>query len=433
MRAASIVFEAGKILSVEDFSAAPRDAELIDAGDLYVLPGLIDTHVHVNDPGRTEWEGFCTATRAAAAGGCTSIVDMPLNSIPATTSARALEEKRVAAKGQCLVDYAFWGGVVPGNEDQLIPLARAGVRGYKCFLVDSGVAEFPMITEADLARAMPLVAETGLPLLAHAELPGPLVHAQQAVQQNDPRQYETWLRSRPADAEVQAIRLLINLCGRYRCRVHIVHLSAADALPSVQIAQAEGLPITVETCPHYLYFSPEDIGEGQTQFKCAPPIREAANRERLWDALRRGLIDLVATDHSPSTPDLKRFESGDFFEAWGGIASLSLAFQVLWTAARRRGFEIADLVRWMSEKPAELAGFETRKGRIAPGFDADFAVFDADAEYSVTPDRLHFRHAMSPYVGERLRGEVKMTFVRGTRVFADGEFAKSKPGVECRA
>ncbi len=405
VRPACVAFEHGRISSIDGFSTAPADA--IDAGDHFVLPGLIDTHVHINEPGRTEWEGFTTATKAAAAGGVTCVVDMPLNSIPATTTVSALEQKRAAARGQCFVDYAFWGGVVPGNRDDLLPLAAAGVRGFKCFLAPSGVDEFSMVSEADLRQAMPILAQTGLPLLTHAELPDLLVPSTASPT------YDAYLRSRPDESELEAIRLLIRLCREYRCRVHIVHLATAKALPELRRARAEGLPITVETCPHYLYFAAEDIRDGATQFKCAPPIRSATNRELLWDGLRQGLIDLVATDHSPCPPEMKRLEQGDFSSAWGGIASLSLSLSIMWTAAQRRGFDITNVVRWMSENPAQLAGLQSRKGRIAPGYDADLVIFDPDARFQVTPDRLHFRHPLSPYLGEVLNGEVKRTLVRG--------------------
>jgi allantoinase len=373
--------------------------------DRFVLPGLVDTHVHINEPGRTEWEGFATATRAAAAGGITCVVDMPLNCVPATTNVAALEEKRRSARCQAYVDYAFWGGVVPGNERELRPLAAAGVRGFKCFLVDPGIDEFSMVTEADLRLAMPILAGIGLPLLVHAEDP--------AVVTGDYHDYASYLRSRPDEAEVAAICLLIALCREYRTRVHIVHLSTAEAIPMLEEARAEGLPMSVETCPHYLYFSAESIAPRATEFKCAPPIRGRANQTQLWEALRRGTIDLVATDHSPCPPAMKNRPDGDFYTAWGGIASLSVALSAIWTAASQRGFDIADVVRWMSEAPAALAGLERRKGCIAPGYDADFVIFDSEAEFEVTPEKLHFRHPVSPYIGQKLRGRIESTIVRG--------------------
>jgi allantoinase len=420
-----VIFENERILAIEEYSNVPPAADLIDVGDSYILPGLVDTHVHVNEPGRAEWEGFATATRAAAAGGITCLVDMPLNAIPATNTPQALTQKREAARGACSVDYAFWGGVVPGNEDQLLGLAEAGVRGFKCFLVDSGVPEFPMVTEEHLKRAMAAIAETGLPLLVHAEFPE-LIHAAP-----DSRRYADYLRSRPPESEAAAVRLMIRLSRSYSCRVHIVHLSSAEALLDIANARAEGLPLTVETCPHYLYFASESIPDGSTQHKCAPPIRAAANRQLLWKALGDRQINLVATDHSPCPPELKLPETGNFARAWGGIGSLSVALSAMWTAARERGFAITDIVRWMSEAPAQLAGLQSRKGSITPGHDADFVVFDPDRQFEVCAEDLHFRHRISPYLGERLKGKVSMTFVRGRLVFNGGTFPGAPFGREC--
>ena len=352
-RSACIVFDRGRILEIRDFADVPADCALIDVPDRAVLPGLVDTHVHINEPGRTEWEGFLTATRAAAAGGYTCVVDMPLNCVPATTSVAALAEKRRSAHGQAYVDYAFWGGVVPGNAGELLPLARAGVRGFKCFLVDPGIDEFSMVSEADLRLAMPILAAAGLPLLVHAEDP--------SVVTGDYHDYASYLQSRPDEAEISAIRLLIALCREYRTRVHIVHLATAQAVPMLEEARAEGLPISVETCPHYLYFDAESIPPRATEFKCAPPIRGAANQALLWEALRRRSIDLIATDHSPCPPAMKNTPDGNFFKAWGGIASLSVALSAVWTKAHQQGFDLTDVVRWMSEAPAALAGLERSK------------------------------------------------------------------------
>jgi len=416
-RSACIVFDHDRILAIRDFADVPADCALIEAPDRFVLPGLVDTHVHINEPGRTEWEGFLTATRAAAAGGYTCVVDMPLNCVPATTSVAALEEKRHAARGQAYVDYAFWGGVVPGNADELLPLARAGVRGFKCFLVDPGIDEFSMVSEADLRVAMPVLAQTGLPLLVHAEDP--------AVVTRDYHDYASYLQSRPDEAEIGAIRLLIALCREYRTRVHIVHLATAEAVPMLEEARAEGLPISVETCPHYLYFDAESIPRSAAEYKCAPPIRGAANQALLWEALRRRSIDLIATDHSPCPPAMKNMPDGNFFKAWGGIASLSVALSAVWTKAQQQGFDLTDIVRWMSEGPAALAGLDRSKGRIAPGYDADFVIFDPEAEFEVTPDKLHFRHPVSPYIGQTLRGRVETTILRGRVAFEPA-------GRECR-
>lgn len=420
VRPGVILVRQGKIANIESYDfAAPTEAD-IDANDLFVLPGLIDTHVHINEPGRTEWEGFETATRAAAAGGYTCLVDMPLNCIPSTSSVAALEQKRAAAQGKTHVDVAFWGAVVPGNANEILPLAEAGVKGFKCFLTHAGTEEFAMVTEADLREALPSVAATGLPLLAHAEFSAPIDEACDQLDREsaDWGCYETYLQSRPPAAELQAIELLIALCREYRCRVHIVHLSSSAALQMLKEARAEGLPLTVETCPHYLFFSAESIPDRATQFKCAPPLRDAANRNALWEGLRAGIIDLIATDHSPCPPELKCFDTGSFRSAWGGISSLSLSLAAVWREARQRGFTLRDVVRWMAEAPAKLAGLDQSKGRIAPGYDADLVLFDADAVFSVTEQRLHFRHPCTPYLGQRLVGEVKATLVGGVSAFS---------------
>jgi allantoinase len=407
----------GRITRVAPWDDAPGD--VVDFEDLAILPGVVDTHVHLNEPGRTDWEGFATATRAAALGGVTTLVDMPLNSIPATTTREALAAKRAAARGRCAVDVGFWGGVVPGNAGELEGLVADGVRGFKCFLVDSGVEEFGWVGEAELAPAMAILARAGRPLLCHAELAGPIDAVADAVAAMDPRRYATYLASRPPAAEEQAIALLVRLCRATRAHTHVVHHSAASALSQLRAARADGLPLTAETCPHYLHFTAEAIPDGATPFKCAPPIRDAANREALWRALGEGVLDLVASDHSPCTPALKRLDQGDFVAAWGGVAGLQLALSVVWTEASARGFSLADIGRWMAAAPARLAGLD-RKGAIAPGRDADLVVFDDAAAVTVTPERIQHRHKVTPYAGETLRGEVRATFLRGERVAADG-------------
>jgi allantoinase len=424
MAPAAIVVSDGVITAVRKYDTAPDVLRRLDVGESVVLPGVVDTHVHVNEPGRTEWEGFETATRAAAAGGVTTIVDMPLNSIPVTTTVEALHQKAQAAAGRALVDYGFWGGVVPGNDAQLAPLARAGALGFKCFLVASGIEEFPAISSADLRRAMTTLAELRLPLLVHAELPGPIARAASSASRSHaahPRRYASYVASRPREAELEAIDLLLRLCRETGCHVHVVHLSAADALDRLREARRSGLPVTVETCPHYLTFAAEDIPDGATAWKCAPPIRERENRERLWHGLGDGTIDLVASDHSPAPPDLKCLEAGDFLQAWGGVASLELALAATWTGARARGHDLQDVARWLAERPARLAGLP-RKGRIAPGCDADLVVFDPDARMSVEPSRLRQRHPITPYAGMTLSGVVRQTFVRGICVYDQREF-----------
>jgi len=393
-----------------------RVAGAIDFGERVIGPGLVDCHVHINEPGRTEWEGFETATRAAAAGGVTSLVDMPLNSLPVTTTREALEEKKHASFGKCQVDVGFWGGVVPGNSIDLEELAEGGVLGCKAFLVHSGIDEFPNSTAADLREAMPVLRDAGLPLLAHAEL-----DLGAALSSDDRRSYRRYLASRPPNWEDEAIRLLVDLCRETGCAVHIVHLSSASSVPILRAAKAERLPITVETCPHYLCLAAETIPDGATFYKCAPPIRDAQNREALWQALLEGVIDFVITDHSPCLPSLKLAESGDFEAAWGGIASLQLGLPAVWTEAQRRGATLESLFNWMSAAPAEFAGLAGKKGRIAQGFDADLLVFEPEAALRVAPEELFFRHKVSPYLGQQLRGRVHTTLLRGSCVYDGGK------------
>lgn len=357
IRPATIHIRDGVIHAIQDASDGA------DYGDLVIMPGLVDTHVHINEPGRTDWEGFASATRKAAAGGITTLIEMPLNAIPPTTTVANFEAKLAAARNQCCVDIGFWGGVIPGNADQIPALLDAGVWGFKCFLAPSGVPEFPHVTEADLRQAMPVLARVNALLLVHAELPSEL-----RVPAGDPRCHSTWESSRPTKAEDAAIALLIRLSREYHCRVHIVHLASPDSL-----AQLAGTTLSAETCPHYLTFASEEIPDGATAFKCAPPIRPAAIRERLWDGLRSGAIGMIVTDHSPCPPHMKQ---GDFLTAWGGIASLERSLTTVWREASRRGFGITDIARWMCERPAKLAGLDHRKGAFAPGMDADLVIWD---------------------------------------------------------
>lgn len=427
-----MLVEGEQIRGVVSEKDIPPEAARTDFQNDVLLPGLVDSHVHINEPGRTEWEGFHTATRAAAAGGYTMLVNMPLNSIPATTTVAALAAKREAAEGKCRVDWAAWGGVVPNNQSEIEPLANAGVRGFKCFLAESGVNEFTMVTERDLRAALPHVARTGIPLLVHAELQDPIDSFTEQLRYDDWRRYPIYWSSRPDKAELQAIACMLSLCREFQFRLHIVHLSTAEALEMLLAARSEGLPVTVETCPHYLHLDGEKIKDGATLTKCAPPIRSAENRERLWQGLKDGIIDFVVTDHSPCPPAMKRMEDGDFRNAWGGIASLSMALPILWTEAHQRGHSLSDIVRWMAEAPAKLAGCEHRKGRIAAGYDADLVVFEPDAEFTVTADRLYHRHPVSPYLGETLRGRVKRTYLRGTVVYDEGTFPGDEAGREFR-
>ena len=414
----------GSIVAVEPYDVpltASREVGLGD--DVVLLPGLVDTHVHVNEPGRTEWEGFATATRAAAAGGVTTIVDMPLNSVPPTTTVEALRVKRAAAEGSVHVDVGFWGGAVPGNLGELRGLHEAGVHGFKCFLLPSGVDEFGHLTPGELAAVLPVLRDVGALLVVHAEDAGAIDRAPAA----GGRRYADFLASRPRGAENLAIAQVIELARAAGARVHVVHLSSSDALPMIASARRDGVAVSAETCPHYLTFAAEEVPDGATQYKCCPPIREAANRELLWEGLRSGVLDCVVSDHSPCTPELKRLETGDFGAAWGGIASLQLGLPAVWTQARARGFGLADVVRWTAERPAALAGLGG-KGRIAPGADADLVAFAPDEAVVVDPARLHHRHPVTPYAGLPLTGAVRSTWLRGVEVCTEGEIVGEPRG-----
>lgn len=397
---------------------APDDgqADPIDLGDALLVPALTDTHVHINEPGRTEWEGFATATQAAAAGGVTLVMDMPLNSSPVTTTVAALEAKRAAAAGKLWVDCGFWGGVVPGNAGELRAMASQGVAGFKCFTCHSGIDDFPAVSADDLRVAMPILRAAGVPLLVHAELESALLNPYADA---SPRDYLRYLHSRPAQWEVDAIRMIVDLVRETGCRAHIVHLSAADALPVLRAAKAEGLPITAETCPHYLGLTAADVPEGGTAWKCAPPIRERENADRLWAGLLAGTIDFVVTDHSPCVPSLKLPDAGDFLGAWGGIASLQLGLRSVWTAAAARGVPLERVIGWMSTATAGFLGRADR-GVIRVGAVADLAAFRPEPAHRLEAGSLLHRHPISPWVGRTLRGEVAGTWLRGERVW-DGE------------
>ena len=403
---AVVLIDGERISAILD--AAPPGVPVEDLGDSVLMAGLVDSHVHLNEPGRTVWEGFATATRAAAAGGVTTLVDMPLNCIPVTTTPAAVRAKRAAAEGQLWVDVGLWGGVVPANAAQLDELVGAGVLGAKCFLCHSGIDDFPKVVERDLRRAMPALRSAGVPLLVHAELEHPVSGLPE-----DPRSYQRWLRARPRSFEDAAIALMIALVRETGCPTHIVHLSSASALGLLADAQAEGLPITAETCPHYLCLRAEEVEPGQTFYKCAPPIRDDANRQELWSGVSEGVVSMLVSDHSPCTPELK---AGDFDDAWGGIASLQLGLPAIWTEARGRGFDLNDLANLMCREPARLAGLGHRKGRLAPGLDADLVAWDPESEFTVEREGLLFRHKLSPYVGRALRGVVLGTWLRGQRV-----------------
>jgi allantoinase len=417
VREAAALVMNGRVEQIGGYDLRADADRTVDLGDLPLLPGVVDSHVHVNEPGRTEWEGFATATRAALAGGVTTICDMPLNSSPVTTTVDALRAKVAAAAGQCAVDVAFWGGAVPGNADSLGPLLDAGVVGFKCFLIDSGLPEFPPLAREELRSAMAAIAESGAPMIVHAEDPS-------QVTEPAGTSYDAFVASRPTVAERRAIETVISAAAFSGARAHIVHLAAGDCAALISAAKAAGIALSAETCPHYLFFAAEEVPPGHTEFKCCPPVRYAVNREALWRALGDGAIDGIVSDHSPCTPALKGLAepgdaTGDFRTAWGGIASLQLGLSVIWSVARRRGFSLADVARWMSAFPASLAGLPT-KGRIAVGCDADFVAFDPDESWTVRGAELLHRHPVTPYDGRTLTGRVTRVWLGGAEVTPDG-------------
>jgi allantoinase len=429
---ATLVVEGGLIQAIAGWGEPLGGVAVLDFGNDMLLPGLVDPHVHINDPGRAAWEGFESATKAAAAGGVTTLIDMPLNCAPETTNVAALDVKRAAARNRTWVDWASWGGVVHGNADDLLPLVRAGVPGFKCFMIHSGIDGFAWVNDADLRLALDRLRGTKVPLLVHAELAGPVDAATSELNAAgaDWRKYATYLASRPDAAELEAIALLIRLAEEFETPIHVVHLASASALPMLAQARGRGLRITVETCTHYLWFSAEEIPDGATEYKCAPPIRDAKNRELLWQALESGLIDMVTTDHSPCVPEMKQSAEGRWDRAWGGVSTMGLALPVLWTAMQKRGIALEKIGDWMGGAPAKLAGLTGCKGAIAVGADADFVVFDPDAEWKVAKEELRFKNKVSPYVGAELRGRVKETWLRGERIYKDGDCVPAARGRE---
>src|SRR5688572_5170521 len=425
--ARSIHVRDGVIESVKGYDEIAADCELIETSESFVvMAGLVDTHVHVNAPGRTDWEGFQTATRAAAAGGTTTIVDMPLNSIPATTTLGAFKTKLDEARNKCFGDVGFWGGVVPGNTAELEAMLEAGVVGFKCFLVPSGVDEFQHVTEDDLRKAMPELTRLGALLIVHAELPGPIDSHTSTGSADD---YQSFLDSRPRAAENEAVELMIRLSREFGTRVHIVHLSSSDAISMLREARANGVAIGAETCPHYLHFAAEEVPLRATEFKCCPPIRERGNRERLWGGLADGTIEMIVSDHSPCPGQMKERSLGDFFAAWGGISSLQLRLPIVWTEAQRRGYSFQDLTKWLCENPARQVNLESRKGKIAAGHDADLVIWDPHQEFTVDADFLLHRHKLTPYHGEQLSGAVRKTFLRGRKIYDGGKMVPQPTGV----
>ncbi len=412
-RPLTIQIENEKIKDILPYDFNVGSEKCTDVHNKLIIPAIVDTHAHINEPGRTEWEGFHTATKACAKGGIATVIDMPLNSIPATTTLESLKIKKQSAEKNCFIDYGFWGGVVPGNAHELEPMIKAGVVGFKCFLCPSGVDEFQNVTRSDLEIAMPILAKHNIPLIVHAEL-------ETSVDiKGDHSKYQTYLESRPKSWENNAIKMMIELCERTKCPVHIVHLSSAEALPEIRAAKKKGLPFTVETCPHYLSLNSEEISNGATQFKCAPPIREKNNQEKLWDAIVDGTIDLIVSDHSPCTAHLKCLDSGDFSKAWGGISSIQFSMPIIWTEMKKRNISIQTLVRTMCENTSKLAGLEKRKGKIAKGFDADIIVLDEVQTFTIQENMIEHKNKVTPYLGRTFQGVVEQTYVRGKCIFKE--------------
>jgi len=421
-RPAAILIQEEKIMDVVSISEIPSDCPVEDMKNDVVMPGLVDTHVHINEPGRTDWEGFETATKAAAAGGITTLVDMPLNCIPVTTTVDALNEKIAATKNQLWVDCGFYGGLIPDNLQDIESLADAGVLGFKAFLSHSGIDEFPNINEKHLREALPIFANKGIPVLVHAELENG------ATQSEDHSTYKSFQDSRPKSWENNAVKLLIQLSKEFDARIHIVHLSSADILAEIAQTRNDGYPISVETCPHYLHFSSEHISDGDTRFKCAPPIWESDNKEKLWSGLENGLINFITSDHSPCTAELKNLEVGDFEKAWGGISSIQFTLPVIWTECKTRGYSMDQLINWMSKQPAKFIGKDQQKGQISPGFDADLVCWNPDEKYIIQKEAIHHKNKLTPYEGESLYGVVNATFLRGQKVYENGEFLGNPTG-----
>lgn len=414
----TILIKDGVILKIVPGKIEAADYPIEDSGECVVMPGIIDSHVHVNEPGRTEWEGFETITRAAIAGGITTLVDMPLNASPVTTTAESLQLKINSAKDKIYCHCGFWGGLVPDNLSSLNDLCDSGILGVKAFLTHSGIDDFPHVNLAELKQGLTILKKHNLPLLAHAELDE--FHEGIPAFEKNPTNYLAYLASRPKSWEDRAIAMLIDLCETIQTAVHIVHLSSSDSIEQIKIAKMKGLALTVETCPQYLFFCAEEIPNGDTRFKCAPPIREKENREKLWAALKDGTIDFIVTDHSPATPDLKEIESGNLQKAWGGISSIQFSLPVIWTSAQRRGFQIADVSRWMSSSVADFIGFKQSKGYLKEGYDADIVIWNPEEKFTVKTKDIHFRHRITPYEGQELLGVVKQTYVSGKKVFDHG-------------
>ncbi|XP_021955788.1 allantoinase [Folsomia candida] len=421
LKPASIKIENGKISEVKEGPLSDKFENVLDAGELVVMPGLVDTHVHVNEPGRSEWEGFWTATQAAAAGGITTLVDMPLNSIPSTTTVENLDIKMKAATGKCHIDVGFWGGVMPDNENSLRPMVEKGVIGFKCFLIHSGIDDFPSVNEEQVDRALAELKGTGKILAFHAEVD---CGGDEKWATDDPSVYRTFLQTRPSEMEFQAAEMINRMCRKHKdVKCHIVHLSTASSLPLIAKLKADGLPLTVETCPHYLTLNAEEIQNNRTEFKCCPPIREADNQSKLWEGIKSGLIDMIVSDHSPCTADLKQPGEKNFQQAWGGISSVQFGLPLIWTNMKKNGLQLHDLCRLMAEHPAKLAGFEKIKAKIAVGFDADFVLWNPDEEFEITENIILHKNKLTPYKGKTYSGRVHSTILRGKVIYNNGKFA----------
>lgn len=426
LKEATLVIHQGKIESILNGSLSEMQFEIEDVGNSVIIPGLIDSHVHINEPGRVDWEGFDTATKSAAAGGITTLIEMPLNASPVTTTTKAFEKKLAATQDKLHVNCGFWGGIVPDNLDDLDELIESGVFGIKAFLTHSGIEEFPNVSEADLRKGLPILKKHKVPLLVHAELVSKV--SGQELLDKFPKNYQAYLASRPKKWEDEAIKMMIDLCADYDTPVHIVHLSSSNSIEKLLKAKSQGIPISVETCPHYLVFDAEDIPDGQTQFKCAPPIRERANNEKLWDALKEGLFSFIVSDHSPAIPEIKELASGNLKKAWGGIAGLQFSFSAFWTKAKERGISIEEVSNLMSYNVAKFLDLENRKGKIAIGFDADLAIWNPEGTFKVTKDIIEFKHKITAYEGLQLNGVVEKTFVGGHKVYDKGLFCELSKG-----
>lgn len=423
---ATIYILDGKVDEIVPGANWNNDFPVEDVGDSVIMAGLIDCHVHINEPGRTEWEGFDTATKAAAAGGITTLVEMPLNANPVTTNKEAFDKKIKATKGKLHVNCGFWGGVIPENIDELDELIESGVLGIKAFLTHSGIDEFPNVAEKDLRKALPIFKKHNVPLLVHAELESP--HNDQHLLEANPTSYQAYLKSRPRSWENKAIQLMIDLCREFETPIHIVHLSSSDSIEVLENAKSEGLPITVETCPHYLFFNAENIEDRKTAFKCAPPIREKDNNDLLWKALKDGLFSFIVSDHSPTIPGIKELETGNLKKAWGGIAGLQFSLSAFWTKAKEKGFTIEDTAKLMSSNVAKYLNMEDRKGKVAVGYDADLMIWNPEEVFEVSKDIIQFRHKVTPYEGYNLYGVVEKTYVGGHKVYDNGVFKTLSKG-----